>query len=157
MAHPARIRRRLEILNIGRHGAVEQNRGRAEFRNEMDPFAMFNRKLLDFLSDLRPLCGHLSDFNLLSSSAKWMSQFDEHKNQELFHQYLVVPHEERVLKRDDDFFMEGGDAAMENVGVVKLLKVMWKDDMQLEDRDAVWSHLGVLIVLSKRCELLKST
>lgn len=128
-----------------------------------DPVDMFNRKLQDFLADLQPLLGHLPEYNLVSSSSKWLTQFDPRQNYQLFDRHVAAPFGDRIKAMDEEFFMsdkiqvgipssnEGGpnDGGF---GVVQLIRSVWSSRMSKQDREAVWAHLRVLVVLSERCK-----
>lgn len=120
-----------------------------------DPFDLFNRKLTDFVADLHPVIGHMSEYAFVSSCVKWCIQFDPRKNQEFFDRYVMAPYEDRIMRRDEQFFLNdslGGYSEDMNVGgVVQLIKQVWATNMSDADRSAVWAHLHVLAVLNRHC------
>ncbi len=116
----------------------------------VSPFELFNRSLIHFLNDMRPLIGKLSEYKLALASAKMMAAADVRQNQAMFEAYVAVPYEQRITSRDESFFMEQYDDQT-NVGLVQLLKSAWSS-MTPHDQDAVWSHLQVLVVLNRRCK-----
>lgn len=122
--------------------------------DSVSPAELFNRKLIDFLTDLRPVIGTLPEYTLALASAKMMAAADVRQNQLMFDTYVITPYEQRILSRDETFFMEQYDDPT-NVGLVQLLKAAWST-MSPCDRDAVWSHLQVLVVLNRRCKASKS-
>lgn len=117
------------------------------------PHDLFNRKLLDFIADLKPIIGTLPEYGVASASAKLMSQVDEKKNQQFFDRY-VASFEPSILSRDESFFLRrdfDAGVGQEGVGVVQLLQGVW-GGLSAEEKDAVWSHLQVLLVLNRRCK-----
>ena len=118
----------------------------------VSPHDLFNRKLIDFLADLRPVIGTLPEYSLALASAKMIAAADVRQNQIMFDSFVAAPFEEKITTRDESFFMkEYTDPT--NVGMVQLLKAAWST-MQPSDHDAVWSHLQVLVVLNRRCKAL---
>jgi hypothetical protein len=110
---------------------------------------MFNRKLIDFVTDLKPVLGHMQEYTLALSSVKMLDVIDERKNQVIFDLYIATPYHERIDACDDNFFLNHDDP--NTVGVMQLLKTVWANMSQL-DKDAVWAHLRVLLVLNRRCK-----
>ena len=107
---------------------------------------MFNRKLIDFITDLKPVIGHMQEYSLALSSVKMLDKIDEHKNQAMFDHYIATPYHQRIDACDDAFFL-----GQDNIGVMHLLKTVWSG-MPQQDKDAVWAHLRVLLVLNRRCK-----
>lgn len=134
------------------------------FNGEHQTVRTFNEKLLDFLEDLKPLLSALPAYTLVSSSVKWVCQFDPVKNYELFHKHVMIPYGDRISRRDENFFMEDltvpisieGNNNTNNsngggMGIVNLLRNLWKTQLNDADKTAVWAHLEVLQILCKRC------
>ena len=120
--------------------------------DSVSPHELFNRKLIDFLTDLCPVIGKLPEYSLALASAKMIAVADVRQNQLMFDSFVAVPFDEKITARDESFFMtEYTDPT--NVGMVQLLKVAWST-MQDSDHEAVWSHLQVLVVLNRRCKAL---
>ena len=119
-------------------------------------YDMFNRALSDFLADLRPILGHLPEYAVATSSAKWVAQFAERRNQELFDALVAAKFDDHIERRDDALFMQ--DEYLESgagVDMVQLLKNVWSS-LAESDRNAVWTHMQVLSVLNKRCKAAKT-
>jgi hypothetical protein len=112
---------------------------------------LFNRKLIDFIADLKPIIGHVSEYSVVSASAKLMSQLDERKNQQFFDQYVAGPYEAKIAARDSAFFMAEDYDGVDDLGLVQLLKRTWSS-LSPDDQVAVWDHLQVLLVLNRRCK-----
>ena len=133
------------------------------FNGHHPTVTMFNEKLLDFLEDLRPILHTVPAYTLMSSSIKWVCQFDPIKNYELFHKHVMIPYGERIAARDENFFLEDmtvphmptsmdfGNGGGSGMGIVSLLRDVWKSQLGDADKAAVWAHLDVLQILCKRC------
>ena len=115
---------------------------------------LFNRKLRDFMDDLKPIIGHLPEFSLVSKSVLLLANLEPKKNQELFNFFIAQPYEARVMSRDENFFLERGDQlcteAGGSAGLMPMLRQVWSSLLPA-DREAVWAHMQVLLVLNRRC------
>lgn len=111
-------------------------------------FAMFNNSLMDFLKDLQPLLSHLSEFGMIFNSVKFLSKVEPEKNQQVFNQYIASVYSDKILDKNESFFMDESYDA--NAQLVNLLKTMW-GKLNEQDREMVWQHLHVLLVLNRRC------
>jgi hypothetical protein len=114
-----------------------------------NPYAMFNNKLVDFLEDLKGVIGHLPDYTILLSSAKFLAQFKERQNQELFERYVNQPYGSLIVARNEAFLLDEKYSNSKS-DIVSLLKNVWAT-MQDADKESVWAHMHVLVVLSQRC------
>lgn len=119
-------------------------------------YEMFNRKLTDMMEDLSACFPAVTEFAVvLSPPAQMLLKLDPAHAQRMFHEYVALPHENRILNRDEAFLMSQdrfGPVTSDQGDVVALIKRVWQG-ASLEDRDAIWKHLHVLIVLSRRCEV----
>ncbi len=122
----------------------------------MDPHDHFNRKLVEFVADVKPLVGHLPEYALLLEGIKWFTRFTPDRNQQIFDRYVAHPYEARIVNEDEAFFMT--DPALDShqqqahtPGIVDLLRSVWQSRLDDTDKRAVWKHLQVLIVLNRRC------
>lgn len=119
----------------------------------MDPHDLFNRKLSEFAAAVKPLVGHLPEYALLVSSIKWLTQFEPHRNQHLFDQVVASLYEERIIAKDEAFFLSPGSLDYhQSPGLVDLLRSVWTSSLTDADKQAVWAHLQVLVVLNRRCK-----
>lgn len=120
-----------------------------------DPFELFNRKLADFIEDLAPLMQHMPDYQMLRATAALLSSMQPRKNQEYFDMYVAAWFERQILDRDEEFFLSrdypDAQDTCQDLGIVPMLKAVWTSLAQ-GDRDAVWAHLKVLVLLNRRCK-----
>lgn len=112
-------------------------------------FQVFNNKLIDFVDDLKGAIGHLPEYSLISSSATFLAKFQERQNYAMFDRYIAQPYGESILARDEAFLLTQ-NYSNSNGGIVDLIKGVWKD-LPAGDRESVWAHLHVLLVLAARC------
>jgi len=66
-------------------------------------YQMFQNKLQDFLDDLRPALGTLPEYNLLTTSMKFITP---EKNYAFFNTYIATPYGARLLAKDEGFFLD---------------------------------------------------
>lgn len=120
-----------------------------------DPYELFNRKLADFVEDLAPLMQHMPDYQMLSATASLLSSMQPRKCQEYFDMYVAAWFEKQILERDEHFFLArdypDAQTTCQDLGIVPMLKSVWASLSQ-PDRDAVWAHLKVLVLLNRRCK-----
>ena len=114
--------------------------------------AMFNNKLLDFVDDLGGVIGHVPEYKLIATSAKFLAKFQEAQNQSVFDRYVAQPYGDFIRSKDEAFFLEEQYTDVSG-GVVSLLKGVWRS-IGDEDKEAIWAHLHILLVLSERCKAL---
>ncbi len=112
--------------------------------------AMFNNKLLDFVDDLGAVIGHVPEYKLIATSIKFLSQFQVTQNQSVFDRYVAAPYGEFIRGKDEAFFLEEQYTDASG-GVVSLLKGVW-GTIGDEDKESIWAHLHVLLVLNERCK-----
>lgn len=115
-------------------------------------YAVFNTKLLDFLEDLNGVLGHVPDYKTLVSGAKFLARMNERQNANLFIRYVSSPYGTQILERNESFFVthEYNEATEANAGdIVQLLKGVWSN-LANEDRDSIWAHLHMLVNIAGR-------
>jgi hypothetical protein len=119
----------------------------------VSPHELFNRKLADFLEDLHCVVGHLPEYTLLSSSVKWLTQYDVTRNQKLFDMYVSAKYEDYILQHDEQFFLSTDYSDVGDMNLVHMLKRVWST-LTDKDKEAIWVHLHVLAILNRRCKNL---
>ena len=120
-----------------------------------NPYELFNRKLSDFVEDLAPLLGHLPDYKMLTATINLLSSMQPCKNQQYFDAYIAAWFESQIMAEDEDFFLAhdypDAGSTCTDLGIVPLLKNVWTT-LGDTDRQAVWAHLKVLVLLNRRCK-----
>ena len=115
--------------------------------------SMFNNKLVDFVEDLKEVLGHLNEYELIKTSAKFMAKVDPEKNQDIFDKHIAVPYHGHILKKDSTFFLNHEDYSVNedtDNQLVSLLKSIW-NTLSDNDKESIWTHFHVLLVLNSRC------
>lgn len=117
------------------------------------PWTLFNRKLLDFIDDLQSVLGHVSEFTMFASTARLLSQIQPRQNQDIFDRFVATPYGAMIASKDEAFLLEedfSTVAGSGSNGIVSLLKSVWRS-LPPEDRDSIWAHMQVLVVINDRC------
>ena len=115
-----------------------------------DTCDLFNRALIAFIADLRPLLGHRPEYALADTTAKMLANMNPVRNQQLFGRHVVEPYGDRIVARDETFFMQTTSyEGLQDPGIVELIKGVW-GGLHAQDRAAVWAHLGTLVALGRR-------
>ena len=128
----------------------------------MDAHQIFNRKLLDFVEDLKTLRADmrldLPELDLLRPGINLViNTIGHHKPQEVFDEQVASRYGSRILERDEAFLLDetydhvhADLDAVDVVGLIDVLKKAWKD-IDPQNKEAVWRHLAVLLLLNQRC------
>ena len=118
-------------------------------------YATFNTRLVEFLEDLRGVMGDVPDYNSLVTVVKTLSRMNERQNARLFIQYVSEPYKNEILDRNEAFFVTH-DYTEANAGdIVQLLKGVWNKLAQ-EDKDMIWEHLNLLVIITQKLQTLKT-
>lgn len=121
-----------------------------------DLIECFNAKIGEFARDLATLFPDDSDIAAAKSGLAMSILVDEAKPSRLFHKHVTVPHGERLLAQDDEFFLtahesevaEDGGSAF-GVSMIARLRAYW-NEMTPDNRAVVWAYFKVLVMLSQR-------
>lgn len=119
-------------------------------------YSIFNTKLGDFLDDVRPIIGHLSEYTLMKSTVALMTRLRPASNHTAFVFYIGNEYGDKLKTHDESFFIQTDytvcDGYVSTPDIISLLKRMWLD-MSRCDKDAVWGHLDVLTLVSEQIQL----
>jgi len=118
----------------------------------MDYAELFNRKLNDFLEDLEAIgIRSVADYPLLKASCQLLASVDKARPADMFLRYVVGPYEDQIVRRNEDFFLkETYKSVSADMAIVNAIKQIWST-LDLHNKDAIWQHMLVLMVLSKKC------
>ena len=120
--------------------------------HKVNPFKLFNRKLLDFIKDLEPVIGHLPDYGVFSGMAKLLSRVDEDRNHTFFVAHVVEPYAAQIAAKDESFFLAESYAppGSPDSSLVIMLKGIW-GSLTPAEKEAIWAHMHLLVELSSAC------
>lgn len=125
----------------------------------VDLFDLFNRKLEEFAQDLVYIFPTVTDFRVFLDTCKWSILIDTAAPQALFEHLVVGPFGEKILHRDESFFLdqsyEGYNDYIAHYGhdlnLITKLKKIWLT-LDEENKTMIWKYMQVLLVLSQKCK-----
>lgn len=116
----------------------------------------FNAKITEFARDLSGLFPSDPDIAAVKSGLSMSMVVDEAKPARLFHKFVAVPHGDRLLARDEEFFLTANEADVVRDGTVSgavamiaRLRDYWAG-MSAGDRAVVWNYFKLLVMLSRK-------
>ena len=116
---------------------------------------MFNRKLIEFLNDLCLCCPEVGSFSMLSTAVGVGIKVDPTAAQKVFHSSVVDGYGDKIKNKDETFFLQHSydehATTYDLQVIVNNLKQVWKN-LSNENKEAIWKHLQVLMVLSTRVQ-----
>jgi hypothetical protein len=122
--------------------------------------ASFNDRMAEFLIELVNTFPELKDMRLLKTSFTLLKNVDEFAPQKFFHMHVTVPFGDKILKRDESFFLAydytdvvhdiPGVTSDQSLDLVGRLKDVWHT-LSPSNKEAIWNYLTVLIIISNRC------
>jgi hypothetical protein len=117
----------------------------------IDHAELFNRKLNDFIEDLEAIGMHnrVTEYPMLKASCAFLAQMDKQRPAHYFHTYVLVPYEEQIKKRDEQFFLSQPLGCERDMAIVNVIRQIWRT-LDETNKNAIWQHLQVLTVLSRR-------
>jgi len=114
----------------------------------------FNQTFCEFLDDIIRVFPNDSDFRMYKMAFQTAILMDTSMVQCLFHDKVVVPYAERILEKDNSFFLEHDYQEITtnyhdaNI-IIDKLKKYWSGLSQ-ENKDVVWKYFRVLILLDRK-------
>jgi len=125
---------------------------------DIDLFDLFNRKIIEFAKDLIYIFPSMNDFKIFLDSCVWSAAIDKAAPQALFEHLVVKPFGEKILHRDESFFLYESyndyNEYMQHYGhdlnLIHKLKGIWKN-LDDENKGMIWKYMQVLLVLSQKC------
>ena len=120
----------------------------------------FNKKLTEFGRDLARLYPSDPDILSFKASLACMTLVDPKKPERLYHAHVCKPYGERLLSRDESFFLTSNEieSAVEahaaefpemTRALLSKLREYWSL-MSEGDKTAVWNYFKVLTMLSSK-------
>jgi hypothetical protein len=123
---------------------------------------LFNSKADEFCKDLVITFPEVNEFKQLKSALLLLKNLDEKKPREFFNKFLTTEIREKLIGRDESFFMnevhehvhivqdiQGIDHSQWE-DVVNLLRELWSG-LNDSNKDTIWKYFHVLIAVSEKC------
>lgn len=116
---------------------------------------LFNRKLCDFVNALKECCPEVGEFATWAPLVELAVTMNPNCAHSTFYSMVVEPYGEKIRNKDASFFLahtySEHSSADSFANIVDKLKQVWKD-MSDENKEAIWKHLQVLMVLCMRVQ-----
>jgi hypothetical protein len=113
----------------------------------------FNKKLGEFISDLIRAFPDDRNFKSFQASLNLVRNFDERKPQYVFHKYVVDVYRDRILSKDEQFFLENNYQEVQSEDItgelIHQLKGYWAN-LSDENKAIVWDYLCMLVKISDK-------
>jgi hypothetical protein len=123
---------------------------------------LFNSKADEFCKELVVTFPEVNEFKQLKSALLLLKNIDERKPREFFNKFLTPEIREKIIGRDETFFMnevhhhvhivqdiQGIDHSQWE-DVVALLRELWSG-LNDNNKDIIWKYFQVLIAISEKC------
>ena len=110
--------------------------------------------MINFLDELVDQFPSEGDFIIIRIFLK-----DKIPVQDIMNNFItnVLPHKEKIQKKDEKFFVDGGANLYNNVyksygkTKVDLFKKLWKSEqLDKEDREIIWKWINLFVILSEK-------
>lgn len=111
----------------------------------------FNNTLIDFFSQLCIYNTEEMNFNTFKNMANASILIDEYSLNYIFHETVTVQYSDKILVKDDDFFLkqETYNCEYEDINIINSVKKIWKK-VDEENKEIIWNYLNVLLFLDNR-------
>ena len=112
---------------------------------------MFNKKLLEFISDLILVCPDINPLKVFKMSVNMATITDKKLPESAFYETVVIPYGKKVVDKDEAFFLSESYDAVKNsdLNLIEQLKGTWRT-LDACNKITVWNYLQVLLVLSNK-------
>lgn len=125
-------------------------------------YILFNQKADEFFKDM--INGFppeydqvVSEFKTLKSGFNLLKNVDDKKPQRVFRDYIVVTYREKIMNKDESFFLDKQDFDITSkrkeywMDFIDKIKSAWSS-MDDANKDIIWKYFKLLVVLSDKCD-----
>jgi hypothetical protein len=114
------------------------------------PADKFNRTFVEFVDDLAATQPNNVEYGVFAMALRGLVMASPTKVQTTFYNEVAVPFAERILARDEAFFLEKDYAdTRADSGIVQKIKAVY-GDMSVDDRAVVFRYMRLLVLLSRK-------
>jgi hypothetical protein len=116
----------------------------------------FNNKLDEFLKDLVSTFPEMNDIKVLRNGLQLAKTIDPKLPQSVFNEHVVDVYEQRILDKDENFFLEEECHNIANkhgldLDIMSKLKDIWTQ-LDKDNKEVIWKYLHVLVLLNRKCK-----
>lgn len=121
----------------------------------MEEYIAFNKALKFFIRCSIESFPHMKELKMLLVTYKTLKTISKKKPCKIFLQILTEDFHKAIMDKDESFFMTHQVECQDIIGYLKNAVHREWSLMSEEDKDKIWQHLQVLLILSKKAENLK--
>lgn len=123
-------------------------------------YESFNNKLGEFLNDLIATFPEMNDLKVLKTGLQLAKTIDLKMPQKVFDEHVAGVYEQQILEKDEQFFLAQDYHHVASVhgidlDIISKLKHIWTT-LDSENQTVIWKYLHVLILLNRKCKIVKS-
>ena len=143
------------VLQIYANKQMEKNK---------DCFKIFNHALKEFLNDIIIAFPDATELKAIKLVYKIFKEINRNYPQKQFNQLIVVPYEQALKNRDEDYIMADVKKSLdETTGTDMVTSILKKAQMSILERwkqlsadqkSTLWDHMDVLVRLNNVCNRL---
>lgn len=120
----------------------------------MNYLDQFNDTFLELIEDLMRVFPSDSDFRMYKLAIQGASIATPYIIQKVFHERVTEVYGEKILQRDEDFFIQNNYSEMKDEfsqaeQLIQKLKNCWKN-LTVDQRDIVWKYMRILVMLDRK-------
>jgi hypothetical protein len=116
----------------------------------MDEYKRFNTALKEFISCTINAFPHIKELSMLEAAYK-ICQAVGKKNPCKVFESITSNCQNAIMQKDEQFFMENTLEYPDVIsGLSAVVRREW-ETLKSEEKDAVFQHMQVLVILSKKC------
>lgn len=117
-----------------------------------EEYIAFNKALKNFIKCSMESFPDVIELKLLFATYKMMKTINKKKPYRFFHS-MTEHCQDAILAKDEDYFTNNGIDCYDQtvLNVINVAKGRW-DKLDQDSKNAVWAHLQVLVLLSRKCQ-----
>lgn len=114
----------------------------------------FNQTFSEFVEDIIRVFPSDPDFRMYQVAIQTALMMDETLVRTVFHEKVVVPYGDKILARDDSFFLSHtyDEVTSEHNNATDLINKVkdYYGQMKEEDQETVWKYFRILVLLDRK-------
>lgn len=113
---------------------------------------IFLKQLEDFIDEMCTIFPEVKKLQVFKTQYEMMKAMNSTIIIENFYTY-VIPHKDKILNEDEDFFINGGGQENVSGDLIKFRDLMtdiWMNKMTPENKVIAWKYFKVFVVLSQK-------
>ena len=113
---------------------------------------LFNKKLMGFADDLLLICPDMPEIVLFKTTLSVCIPMTPNLPQQVFHSTVTQKYSDSIISKNEAVLLnESYDDLTNDLDIIEKIKHIWKT-LSDDNKNAVWQHLQVLLVLSNRVQ-----